>query len=210
MTTALLTGFGLGFLVAAQVGPIWLLAARSVILGRLTIGIVIGLGAATIDIAYGALGLAGAASLLRISGLRLGLGLLGAAVLIVLGALAMRNATGVGNQPEPPATITSAPRAYLIALGATAANPLTIASWAAVFAAASTAHISRTTTGAVLLLAGIGLGTASWFTVLSTAMTLVRRRTGHRVHQGIDVISGLGLITFGIMLAWQTAAAAAR
>jgi threonine/homoserine/homoserine lactone efflux protein len=210
MTTALLTGFGLGFLVAAQVGPIWLLAARSVILGRFITGIMIGLGAATIDTAYGALGLAGASSLLRLSGLRLGLGLLGAAVLIILGTLAVRNATRAENQAEPATAITSAPRAYLIALGGTAANPLTIASWAAVFAAASAAHISRTTSGAVLLLAGIGLGTASWFTVLSTAMTLVRRRTGHRVHQGIDVISGLGLITFGIMLAWQTAAAAAR
>ena len=210
MTTALLTGFGLGFLVAAQVGPIWLLAARSVILGRLTIGIVIGLGAATIDIAYGALGLAGAASLLRISGLRLGLGLLGAAVLIVLGALALRNTTRVGNQAEPPATITSAPRAYLIALGATAANPLTIASWAAVFAAASAAHISRTAGGAVLLLAGIGLGTASWFTALSATLALARRLAGRRVHQAIDTISGLGLIAFGILLAWQTTAAASR
>ncbi|MGP8185883.1 MAG: hypothetical protein ACLQKY_07400 [Terracidiphilus sp.] len=39
MTTALLTGFGLGFLIAAQVGPVWLLAARSVIVGRLITGI---------------------------------------------------------------------------------------------------------------------------------------------------------------------------
>jgi len=210
MTTALLTGFGLGFLVAAQVGPIWLLAARNVILGRFTTGIMIGLGAATIDVAYGALGLAGAASLLRFSGLHLGLGLLGAAVLLMLGALALRNAARAGHQAEPATAITSAPRAYLMALGATAANPLTIASWAAVFAAASAAHISRTATGAVLLLAGIGLGTTSWFTVLSTAMTLVRQRTGRRVHQGIDVISGLGLITFAILLAWQTTAAAAR
>jgi threonine/homoserine/homoserine lactone efflux protein len=210
MTTALLTGFGLGFVVAAQVGPIWLLAARNVIFGRLITGIVIGLGAATIDIAYGALGLAGAASLLRISGLRLGLGLLGAAVLIALGALALRNATRAGNQAEPSAAITSAPRAYLIAVGGTAANPLTIASWAAVFAAASAAHISRTTTGAVLLLAGIGLGTASWFTALSTAMALVRRLAGRRVHQAIDIISGLGLIAFGMLLAWQATAAASR
>jgi threonine/homoserine/homoserine lactone efflux protein len=210
MTRALLTGFGFGFLVAAQVGPIWLLAARSVILGRLMTGIAIGLGAATIDIAYGALGLAGAASLLRLSGLHLGLGLLGAAVLIILGTLALRNAARAEHQAEPATAITSARRAYLIALGGTAANPLTIASWAAVFAATTAAHISRTTTGAVSLLAGIGLGTASWFTVLSIAMTLVRRRTGRRVHQGINVISGLGLITFGILLAWQTTTAAAR
>ena len=210
MTTALFTGFGLGFLVAAQVGPIWLLAARSVILGRFATGIMIGLGAATIDMAYGALGLAGAASLLRITGLRLGLGLLGAAVLTILGARALRNATRAGNQAEPSTAITSAPRAYLTALSGTAANPLTIASWAAIFAAASAAHISRTTTGAVLLLAGIGLGTATWFTTLSTAMTLVRRLAGRRIHQAIDVICGLGLIGFGILLAWHTTAAASR
>lgn len=210
MTTALFTGFGLGFLVAAQVGPIWLLAARSVILGRFATGIMIGLGAATIDMAYGALGLAGAASLLRITGLRLGLGLLGAAVLTILGARALRNATRAGNQAEPSTAITSAPRAYLTALSGTAANPLTIASWAAIFAAASAAHISRTATGAVLLLAGIGLGTATWFTALSTAMTLVRRLAGRRIHQAIDVICGLGLIGFGILLAWHTTAAASR
>ncbi len=210
MTTALLTGFGLGFLVAAQVGPVWLLAARSVIVGRLITGIMIGLGAATIDMAYGALGLAGAASLLRIPGLRLGLGLLGSAVLTALGALAFRHTTRTGGQPAPPAQVTSAPRAYLLALGATAPNPLTITSWAAVFAAASTARITHTTTAAVLLLAGIGLGTATWFTVLSTVMTLVRRLAAQRVHQAITVISGLGLIAFGIILAWQTAAAASR
>jgi putative LysE/RhtB family amino acid efflux pump len=208
MTAALLAGCGLGFLVAAQVGPIWLLAARSVILGRLITGIMIGLGAATIDMAYGALGLAGAASLLRISGLRLGLGLLGAAVLITLGALALRTATRVRDRAEPSTQISSAPRAYLMALGATAANPLTVASWAAVFAAASTARLTHATTGAVLLLAGIGLGTASWFTVLSTAMALVRRLAGRRVHQAVNAISGLGLLAFGIAAARQTAAAA--
>jgi putative LysE/RhtB family amino acid efflux pump len=208
MTAALLTGCGLGFLVAAQVGPVWLLAARSVILGRLITGIMIGLGAATIDVAYGALGLAGAASLLRISGLRLGLGLIGAAVLITLGALALRTATRVRDRAEPSTQISSAPRAYLMALGATAANPLTVASWAAVFAAASTARLTHATTGAVLLLAGIGLGTASWFTVLSTAMALVRRLAGRRVHQVVNAISGLGLLAFGIAAAWQSAAAA--
>ena len=120
MTAALLAGLGLGFLVAAQVGPVWLLAARSVILGRLITGIMIGLGAATIDVAYGALGLAGAASLLRLSGLRLGLGLLGAAVLIALGALALRTATRVRDRAEPPAANTAAQDAMVAGFAAVA------------------------------------------------------------------------------------------
>ena len=69
--------------------------------------------------AYGALGLAGAARLLRIPGLRLGLGLLGSAVLTALGALALRHAARTGGHAAPPAQVTSAPRAYLLALGAT-------------------------------------------------------------------------------------------
>jgi threonine/homoserine/homoserine lactone efflux protein len=206
MTTPLFAGLGFGFLVAAQVGPVWLLAARSVILGRLVSGIMIGLGAATIDVCYGALGLAGAASLLRIPGLRRGLGLLGAAVLIALGAMALRHVTRAGEQAAPPALISSASRAYLTALGVTAANPLTIASWAAVFAAAATARITDTTDGAVLVLAGIGLGTATWFTVLSTAVALVRRLAGRRVLRAVNVFSGLGLVAFGLVLAWQSAA----
>jgi len=114
----------------------------------------------------------------------------------------------VRDRAEPSTQISSAPRAYLMALGATAANPLTVASWAAVFAAASTARLTHATAGAVLLLAGIGLGTASWFTVLSTAMALVRRLAGRRVHQAVNAISGLGLLAFGIAAAWQSAAAA--
>jgi threonine/homoserine/homoserine lactone efflux protein len=208
MTTALLTGLGLGFLVAAQVGPISLLAARSVLLGRLITGIMIGLGAATTDTAYGALGLAGAASLLRISGLHLALGLLGAAVLIALGALALRSATRTHDQVQPSTDIIPAPRAYLMALAGTAANPLTIASWAAVFAAASTARTTHATGGAALLLAGIGLGTTSWFIILSTAMLFLRRYAGRRFQQTVNVVSGLGLIAFGIALASQTLVAA--
>ena len=59
---ALATGFGLGFFVAAQVGPISLLCVRSVLRGRLLTGLGIGLGAALIDITYAALGVAGAPS----------------------------------------------------------------------------------------------------------------------------------------------------
>lgn len=42
MTAALTTGLGLGFLVAAQVGPVWLLCVRSVLRGRVAAGLAIG------------------------------------------------------------------------------------------------------------------------------------------------------------------------
>src|SRR6266545_483942 len=85
MGSALAAGFGLGFLVAAQVGPIWLLCARSVLRGTFVVGVAIGAGAAAIDALYAALGALGASALLQIDPVRIGLGLVGAGVLAVLG-----------------------------------------------------------------------------------------------------------------------------
>jgi len=84
LPAAFVTGFGLGFVVAAQVGPIWLLCVRSVLRGRLLTGLAIGAGAAIIDLTYAALGVAGVTQLLRIAPVGLALGLAGAAVLLVI------------------------------------------------------------------------------------------------------------------------------
>ncbi len=84
--SALAAGLGAGLLVAAQVGPIWLLCARSVLRHGWQVGAAIGAGAALIDTTYAALGVAGTARLLTLPGMRLVLGLAGATVLLVLGA----------------------------------------------------------------------------------------------------------------------------
>ena len=49
MSSAFAAGVGLGFVVAAQVGPIWVFCARSVLRGGAAVGIAIGAGAAVID-----------------------------------------------------------------------------------------------------------------------------------------------------------------
>ena len=77
IVTAFATGFGLGFLVAAQIGPISLLCVRSVLRGQLQTGLGISLGVAIVDIAYAALGVAGITQLLRLPQLRLAVGLAG-------------------------------------------------------------------------------------------------------------------------------------
>ena len=82
----LAAGFGLGFLVGAQVGPIWLLCVRSTLGSGFAVGAAIGLGAAIVDTLYAAAGIAGASALLEIDALRITLGLIGAGVLAWLGA----------------------------------------------------------------------------------------------------------------------------
>jgi putative LysE/RhtB family amino acid efflux pump len=201
--TSLAVGFGLGFFVGAQPGPVSLLCIRSVLRGALASGIAIGAGAALIDLLYAGLGLAGAASLLEADALRLAFGLIGALVLGVIGVRTLWGAFRVRLGGEADDEVATPRRAFLTALGATASNPLTIASWAAVFAAASTA--GATEGAAVLtLLAGVGLGSMAWMTVLTGGVSLLRRWVGDRMLRTVDGLAGLGLLGFGGLLAFRT------
>src|SRR5204863_8839325 len=120
-------------LVAAGVGPVWLLCVRSTLRHGFGVGAAIGAGAALVDTAYAALGVAGASALLTIDALRLALGLVGAAVLAVLGARTLWSAFRVRLGGEAEDEVASPRRAFATSLAATASNPLTIASWAAIF-----------------------------------------------------------------------------
>jgi threonine/homoserine/homoserine lactone efflux protein len=90
------------------------------------------------------------------------------------------------------------------AVVATASNPLTILSWAAIFAAASTARVAHTTPAAVTLVAAIGCGSFTWYALLSVAAAVARRRVGPRALRIADALSGLGVIGFGGLLGWRT------
>ena len=201
MITALLTGLALGLAVAAQVGPISLLLVRTVLRGATASGLAIGLGAAVVDVAYAAAGSAGAAGALRVDALRTGLGLLGAAVLVLLGVRALQAARRPLLAGALPAEVATPARALRTSLAATAANPTTIASWAAVFLATTTAEVSEGAGRTGLLLLGIGLGTLGWFTALTGVVRLLRDRFSESGLRVVDVLSGLGLVAFGVVLA---------
>lgn len=198
---SLVAGLGLGFFVAAQLGPLSLFLIRSTLRGRLVIGLAIGAGIAAIDGLYAALGAAGAAPLLTIGGLKTVLGLLGAAVLAYLGAKTVMSAFRVRAGLEAAEEVASPRRAFLTALGATASNPLTIASWAAVFAAASSADVAE---HGVLLVLGVGIGSLAWCSLLACVCAAARRHVGPRLLQVIDVGAGGAILGFGGLLAYRT------
>ena len=202
--TALLVGYGLGFMVALQVGPISLLAIRSTLRAGVFVGLAIGAAVAIVDTLYAAAGAAGAAGLLSIDPLRVAFGCLGAAVLVVLGVRTLWSAVRVRDGGEVTEEVASPPRAFATALAATASNPLTIASWAAVFAAASTAGAAADGGGIAVLLAGVGLGSLSWMVILASGVALARRALGPSALKAVDALSGAGLLGFGGLLAWRT------
>jgi threonine/homoserine/homoserine lactone efflux protein len=204
--TSLAVGFGLGLFVGAQPGPVSLLCIRSVLRGALASGIAIGAGAAMIDLLYAGLGLAGAASLLEADALRVAFGLLGALVLGLIGARTLWAAFRVRLGGESEEEVASPRRAFATAVAATASNPLTIATWAAIFSAASVAAVGDAATStdeAALMLGGVALGTLTAFTALSLLVTSVRQRFGPRLLTTVDLVAGSGLLGFAGLLGWR-------
>jgi putative LysE/RhtB family amino acid efflux pump len=200
---ALLLGFGLGFTVGAQPGPMTLFLVRSTLRGRLATGLAIGAGIAIVDTLYAAAGAAGASSALTIASVRTALGVVGAAVLVFLGLHSFWSAFRVRAGAESDAEVGTPRRAFVTSLGATASNPLTIALWTGVFAAATVASHDRSGPTVVLLVAGVGIGSMTWFTILSSVVARARRRLGPRLLRAVDLGSGAGLTAFGAVLGYR-------
>jgi putative LysE/RhtB family amino acid efflux pump len=197
---ALTLGLGLGFVVAMQLGPMSLFLVRSTLAGGWHAGLAVGAGIAVIDAAYAAAGAAGAAPLFALGPLQTGLGLAGAAVIVWLGARTLNSA----RRPraiEDARTAATPRKAFLASLAGTAANPATIVSWAAVFAAAGAAGAADSAHGAALLVAGVGLGSLAWVSLLATGTAGAGRALGPRVIRVADAVAGAGLLAFGALLA---------
>jgi threonine/homoserine/homoserine lactone efflux protein len=205
--SSLVVGFGLGLFVGAQPGPVSLLCVRSVLRGALSSGLAIGAGAALIDLLYAGLGLAGAASLLEADALRMAFGIVGALVLAVIGVRTLWAAFRVRLGGELDEEVGSPRRAFATAVAATASNPLTIATWAAIFTAASAASVGDAATsasGAALMLGGVALGTLTAFSALSLVVAAVRHRFGPRLLATVDAVAGSGLLGFAGLLGWRS------
>jgi len=202
----LLSGCGLGLFLAAQVGPVTLLIVRSVLRGgrAFAVGLAMAVAVALIDLSYAIVGLAGVGRLLNGGSTRLWLGLLSAGILVVIGArtalIGFRARIGLESVDD----VVAPRRAFVTAVAATALNPLTIALWTVSFPAAAPSGATTSTAHAAGFLAGVGLGTLTWYGGFSTAVALVRKRVGDRLLRVVDIGSGCGLIGFGSLLGYRS------
>jgi len=198
-------GYGLGLFVAAQIGPVSLLIVRSVVRGNFWIGFAMATAVALVDLGYAALGLAGVGRLLEENdAVRLTFGFVGAAVLVTLGLRTMWIGFRARFGLETAEEVGTPRRAFATAFAATALNPLTIALWTAA-ASAAVSGGSRSSAGTIALLAGVGLGTLSWYTAFAGAIALTRQRIGPRLLAAIDIGAGAGILGFGAYLGLRTA-----
>ncbi len=196
--TLFLKGLIVGLSIAAPVGPIGILCIRRTLANGRAAGFVCGLGAATADAMYGAaagLGLTVIASLLV--GGQQWLRLVGGLFLLYLGIRTWRTA-GQGGTPS----ITSDTRggllaAYISTLALTLTNPMTILSFAAIFAGLGVAAGARYASAAALV-AGVFCGSALWWFTLSTAVGTLRHHLSTSGVQWISRGSGAIIAGFGV------------
>lgn len=188
-----LRGLLIGLAIAAPVGPIGVLCIRRTLAdGRLT-GFVSGLGAASADAVYGSIAAFG---LTAVSGVLIAyqgwLRLVGGLFLLYLGFRTFR--APVEDRPAA-AGGRGLIGAYASTLALTLTNPLTILSFAAVFAGlgfVAGAGFGR----ALLLVGGVFAGSAAWWLSLSLGVGLVRSRLGGAAFRWINRLSGAVISSF--------------
>ena len=192
-------GMVLGFSIAAPVGPIGVLCIRRTLAeGRLT-GLLSGLGAATADACYGAIAAFGLTAVSRLlvhqqTALRiiggLFLGYLGIRTILAHPA---RQAAKAGQRRRLLSN-------YISTFGLTLTNPATILSFVAIFAGLGWAGTREAGYGsATMLVLGVFSGSALWWLILSTGVSLVRSRFTPRVMQWVNRASGTIILSFGVV-----------
>ena len=198
----LVKGLLFGFVLAAIVGPMWVLCFRRTIEQGVAAGMVSGLGIAVADAIYGAIAAFG---LTAISGFLLAhsfwIGLAGVAFLGWLGvkALVARPADLAATPGALPSGSLGA--AFASTLTLTLANPPTILAFTAMFAGLGLAA-GANYQSAALIVAGVFVGSAAWWVILVAGAAALRARLSTRLMRAINVVSGVTILGFA---AWQVA-----
>jgi threonine/homoserine/homoserine lactone efflux protein len=187
-------GVAVGFTVAAAVGPISLLTIRRTLAHGRVYGLVSGLGVALADASYGgiaAFGLTAVTSVLV--GARAALGLIGGGFLVWLAirTIRARPAESAVETDDRPGLAA----AFLSIYGLTMTNPMTILSFAGIFAGLGLA--GRGGTEAALLTIGVFLGSSLWWIGLTAVVGRLRSRVTPGALVWVNRLSGAVLLVFG-------------
>ena len=189
-------GLVFGFSIAAPVGPIGILCIRRSLTRGWTAGLLTGMGAATADAVYGCVagfGLAGITGL--VVGQRAWIQTVGGLFLCWLGLRIFLS----GSDEKPPGQAPgSAAMGYLSALFLTLTNPMTILSFAAVFAGMGLGSTAAGHSAAGWLVAGVFSGSMAWWIILTSISSRFNTRRGASAMRWINRCSGAVLTAFGL------------
>jgi len=199
-TPALAILFGqsllIGLSIAAPVGPIGLLTIQRTLQSGPAVGLATGLGAAVADAVYGAIGAYGVTAMIQaLSAARLPLAIGGGAFLLWMAWSIWR--APVAERAAQAGGGTDLMRCFAGTFVLTLSNPATILSFIAVFGAmAGRATVASPT----VMIAGVLIGSALWWLLLSAGVGHLRERFDARWRRRVNVVSALVLAGFAL---WQ-------
>lgn len=193
----LLRGLIIGFSIAAPVGPIGVLCIRRTLAKGKSSGLISGLGAATADAIYGSIAGFGLTFISNfLISQQVWLRLIGGGFLCYLGLKTFLAS------PSKQAVSTNGNgliSAYVSTFFLTLTNPITILSFAAIFAGLGVGSASRNYFSAGVLVVGVFIGSALWWLLLSSGVGLFGEKLNVTGLRWVNRISGMVIIIFGIV-----------
>jgi threonine/homoserine/homoserine lactone efflux protein len=195
-TWVLVQGAAIGFLVAMAIGPIAMLCIRTTLERGRIAGLAAGLGVAVADTIYAAIGAYGISFVgAALTSGETWLKLVGGIVLIAFGIyLARKQPVTAAEEQEVPKSLTAD---FLMTLGLTLTNPMTILSFAGLFAGVSGLR-GFPLVEVPALLVGVFAGSAVWWVALAFVIGLIRHRISPTTMLWINRCSAAAIIAFGL------------
>ena len=197
-------GFVLGLAIAAPVGPIGLLTIRRTLAHGFRIGLATGLGAATADSIYGLVAAFGLTAIMSVlvdhaDAIRV----IGGIALVALGATGVskalrRRRLAMAAMEDPPGVLG----AWLQTTALTLTNPATFLSFIAMFAGIGIVEPGADVWSSLVLVAGVAVGSASWWFFLCGITTAIRGRLSDPAVNTINLVASGSIVMFGLVAVW--------
>jgi threonine/homoserine/homoserine lactone efflux protein len=193
----LLRGLIIGFSIAAPVGPIGVLCISRALAGGLISGLISGLGAATADAIYGCVagfGLTFLSSFLIHQ--KMWLSIVGGLFLCYLG---LRTFLAKPAEQASSAGSPGSIGAYASTFFLTLTNPMTILSFAAIFAGLGIGSVQKNYLSAAAMVLGVFTGSSLWWLILSIGVSTIRSKFNPQRLRRVNRVSGTVISGFGLL-----------
>lgn len=195
-----------GFGIAIPVGAIAILIVDSSLRQGFRTGFAAGAGAATVDFIYALMAvLAGAVLASIIAPYALTLRVISALILLIVGGYGIwraRSTNPVQEVDQEHGKERGLPLTYARFIGLTLLNPITIVYFAALILARD-AGTTMTSAERLLFVAGVGLASLSWQTLLAGTGAMAKRYLSPRFQLISSVFGNLLVIALGVRIAIQ-------
>jgi len=190
-----LKGLIIGFAMAVPIGPVGVMCIRKTLAEGHSRGLIVGLGAATVDALYSSIAAFGLTFVSdAIASQHFWVRLVGGGLLLFLGIRTFRAKRKDNTIPcEGKGLLGSYISAFLLAL----TNPVTIFAFVAVFAAFGLGHKLSIISASILVL-GVVIGSCLWFLILGVVARFFRKKLKSGGLTWVNRIAGVLLILSGI------------